>query len=94
MPGNHPKVFKVRKDLVIILLWSGIMEVAQFLFKNVIIFWKLTLKMLVQVRRHTVDKPFKCDHCTYATTEKTALAKHIRTHTKERPYICETCGFQ
>ncbi|XP_037782509.1 uncharacterized threonine-rich GPI-anchored glycoprotein PJ4664.02-like [Penaeus monodon] len=45
------------------------------------------------VRRHTVDKPFKCDHCTYATTEKTALAKHIRTHTKERPYICETCGF-
>ncbi|XP_042864581.1 zinc finger protein 236-like isoform X2 [Penaeus japonicus] len=45
------------------------------------------------VRRHTVDKPFKCDHCTYATTEKTALAKHLRTHTKERPYICETCGF-
>lgn len=45
------------------------------------------------VRRHTVDKPFKCNHCTYATTEKTALAKHIRTHTKERPYVCETCGF-
>lgn len=45
------------------------------------------------VRRHTVDKPFKCNQCTYATTEKTALSKHIRTHTKERPYVCETCGF-
>ncbi|KAG7172889.1 serine-rich adhesin for platelets-like [Homarus americanus] len=45
------------------------------------------------VRRHTIDKPFKCNHCTYATTEKTALAKHIRTHTKEKPYVCETCGF-
>nr|XP_045604201.1 uncharacterized threonine-rich GPI-anchored glycoprotein PJ4664.02-like [Procambarus clarkii]XP_045604202.1 uncharacterized threonine-rich GPI-anchored glycoprotein PJ4664.02-like [Procambarus clarkii]XP_045604203.1 uncharacterized threonine-rich GPI-anchored glycoprotein PJ4664.02-like [Procambarus clarkii]XP_045604204.1 uncharacterized threonine-rich GPI-anchored glycoprotein PJ4664.02-like [Procambarus clarkii] len=45
------------------------------------------------VRRHTVDKPFKCNECSYAATEKTALAKHIRTHTRERPYICETCGF-
>ncbi|KAK3869508.1 hypothetical protein Pcinc_025184 [Petrolisthes cinctipes] len=45
------------------------------------------------IRRHSVDKPFKCDVCSYATTEKTALAKHKRTHTKERPYVCETCGF-
>ncbi|XP_063885174.1 uncharacterized protein LOC135113664 [Scylla paramamosain] len=45
------------------------------------------------IRRHTLNKPFKCDLCPYATTEKTALTKHTRTHTKERPYVCETCGF-
>lgn len=45
-------------------------------------------------RRHCEDKPYKCDQCSHATTEKTALENHKRTHTKEKPYICHTCNFK
>jgi hypothetical protein len=33
------------------------------------------------IRRHTLEKPHRCDECGYATVELSKLRRHIRTHT-------------
>lgn len=35
-------------------------------------------------RRHTLEKPHRCDECGYATVELSKLRRHIRTHTGVR----------
>ncbi len=35
-------------------------------------------------RRHTLEKPHKCEECGYATVELSKLRRHIRTHTGVR----------
>ena len=32
-------------------------------------------------KRHTLEKPHKCEECGYATVELSKLRRHIRTHT-------------
>ncbi|KAL5005623.1 hypothetical protein ScPMuIL_016781 [Solemya velum] len=44
------------------------------------------------VQTHTGERPYKCDICGQAFSEKGTLTKHIRTHTGERPYKCDICG--
>merc|ERR1712150_43159 len=40
------------------------------------------------------DKNFKCDDCTYSTSRKDSLRKHINTvHKKERNFTCKVCNF-
>ena len=42
---------------------------------------------------HTVDKPYKCDVCTYSTTRSSDLVVHKRKHTGEKPYKCDICSY-
>jgi KRAB domain-containing zinc finger protein len=46
------------------------------------------------MRRHTGDRPYKCELCSYATIQSSALKIHIRRHTGEKPYKCnfDNCG--
>nr|CAH7765342.1 unnamed protein product [Callosobruchus chinensis] len=44
------------------------------------------------MRRHTGDKPFKCNFCSMRMVSKSAIKNHHRLkHTGERPYKCEIC---
>ena len=38
----------------------------------------------IPIRRHTLEKPHRCEECGYATVELSKLRRHIRTHTGVR----------
>ena len=40
---------------------------------------------------HTDEKPYACDICEMAFTERGGLAKHKRIHTGVEHYECEIC---
>ena len=49
--------------------------------------------LVVHERKHTGDKPFKCDQCDGSFTEKRPLEVHAyRAHNIPKPDICEKCG--
>ncbi|XP_035233337.1 zinc finger protein 271-like [Stegodyphus dumicola] len=37
------------------------------------------------------ERPRSCPYCSYATSHKGNLKKHIRIHTGERPFSCNIC---
>ncbi len=42
---------------------------------------------------HRGIKPFKCDLCATAFSQRLNLVVHMRTHTGEKPYECDFgCG--
>ena len=43
------------------------------------------------MRKHTSEKPFKCNQCNYACTSSGNLQEHMRKHTGEKPFKCNRC---
>ncbi|KAI5697675.1 hypothetical protein M8J75_013978 [Diaphorina citri] len=50
--------------------------------------------MSIHVRKHTGEKPYKCEFCPLNFGQRTSLIMHTRKHTKEKPYVCKFCTYK
>ncbi|XP_028967962.1 ras-responsive element-binding protein 1 [Galendromus occidentalis] len=56
----------------------------------------MAFKNLHRLKRHLqlhVNAPFACTLCSYVSTDKSTLVRHLRTHNGERPFQCAICKY-
>lgn len=45
-------------------------------------------------RSHTGERPYKCNICGVAFTQKGNLRRHMKIHSDEKPYKCHICNYK
>ena len=44
--------------------------------------------------KHTLEKPFKCNECSYSAIRVSNLKRHVQSrHTLEKPFKCNECHY-